>query len=551
MTNVDTQHSMDDQSVVEVLRQLEARLARVETHLGLPPLEAAVPSVATAFTPAPVEERGGIEQRIGEFGLAWVGSIVLFLGLVFLMTYLFILGHPLSASGLGYLAAGGMFLLARYWRATIPHISRLTLNSGFLLLFYTTMRLHFFSSSPLLGNAYIALALLLLVVALELWVAWRTQAQTLAGLALLSGMLAALLIDRTHVGLPLLVALCGLAVWLTLRRQWPRLLLTSIIAVYAAHLLWLLSNPLLGHPLQGVAQHQNNLVYLFLYAALFAVATLLQPGDVTTDVAALGALLLNCLGFNVLTLLVVLTHFQQRYATVYLCVAALFLLLSITQWLRTHQQFVPAVYACFGFMALSVAIYNYTDSPAAFFWLSLQSLLVVSLALWFRSKLLVVINALIFSGILLVYLVTAPASNLVNFTFLLVAHATARILNWQQERLTLRTDALRLVYLGFAFFLVLYALYQAVPSQYVTLSWTAASVTYFALSHLLHNVRYRWMAMGVLLVAVPYLFLIDLARLALEYRIVAFLFLGVMVLGISLFYTRIRQLLGKSENAHH
>src|SRR5205085_9919674 len=179
--------------------------------------------------------------------------------------------------------------------------------SGLLLLFYATMRLHFFSANPLIGNVYVVFGLLLSVVTLQLWLAILQHSQTLAGQALLSGLFLALLIDRTHIGLPLVALVCALAVYLKLRRAWQRLLLTTIIFAYVTHLLWLLNNPLLGHPLQGVAEHQYNLVYLFLYAALFACATLFHQGDLSTDASAIGALLLNCLGFSVLTLLVVLT----------------------------------------------------------------------------------------------------------------------------------------------------------------------------------------------------------------------------------------------------
>jgi uncharacterized membrane protein len=68
------------------------------------------------------------------------------------------------------------------------------------------------------------------------------------------------------------------------------------------------------------------------------------------------------------------------------------------------------------------------------------------------------------------------------------------------------------------------------------------------LSYLLRNIKYRWMAMGALLVTVLYLFLVDLARLDPRFRVAAFLFLGLMALVISLFYTRIRHLLGKRGN---
>jgi uncharacterized membrane protein len=126
----------------------------------------------------------------------------------------------------------------------------------------------------------------------------------------------------------------------------------------------------------------------------------------------------------------------------------------------------------------------------------------------------------------------------ISFTFAFIALATARIMNWQRERLTLKTDIFRNIYLVAAFFTVLYALYHAVPTQYITLSWTAFAVVYFMLSVVLSNVKYRWMAILTILVSSLRLFLVDFARLETGYRVIAFLFFAIIALGVSIYYTK-------------
>ncbi|MBM3792402.1 MAG: DUF2339 domain-containing protein, partial [Acidobacteria bacterium] len=184
-----------------------------------------------------------------------------------------------------------------------------------------------------------------------------------------------------------------------------------------------------------------------------------------------------------------------------------------------------------------------------FLWLALQSLLVVSMSLWFRSRLLVVLNSLIFLGILLAYLAVSPVSDAVNFGFAFVALASARIMNWQKERLTLKTEMLRNVYLAVLLGMMLYALGHALPQNYTALAWTAAAAAYFLLSLLLHNIKYRWMSVLTLLATVLHLIFVDLRHLEPGYRVAAFLFLGVMALTISLFYTKLRSMLAKTETA--
>lgn len=554
MAYSEIEHDLDEDRIREAVRKLALRIARVEEHLGLSPLQttASLPEPLSRRADTPLDrsleyESAGLELRFGEFGLAWIGTGVFFLGIVFLMGYAQGFGYFRLATALGYVASVGLYLLSRVWQSSLRHLSRLSVNSSLLLLYYTTMRLGFFSPDPVIPNRYIALALLLSVVALQLWLALLRDSQFLAGMAITLGMTSALLIDRTHVGLPVVVVVSAVAVQIAIKRGWQHLITLAIVLAYTAHLMWLLSNPLVGHPAHAVADHQFNLVYLFLYATIFSWPALQRKQ--TQEAAYTGFLVTsNCIGFSVLAGLAVLTHFQRIYAPVYLGVGAFFLLLSAVQWLRQHRELMPAIYACFGHLSLSISIYGYTGIPAGFLWLSLQSLVVVSMALWYRSRTLVVMNSLIYVSILLVYFAFSPGSDWVNFSFALVALATARVMNWQKERLTLRTDMLRNAYLVIAFILVLYALHRAVPSRYVTLSWTVAAVVYFLLSYLLRSIRYRWMAISAMLVTVVYLFLVDLARLDSRFRAVAFLVLGLAALIVSLYYHKARGPLGGGSN---
>ena len=78
----------DGKDLYKVLESLEARIARLETHLDLASslsAEAAAPviridpgpstsSIEVSDSPEAQPARPGLEHRIGEFGLAWVGS---------------------------------------------------------------------------------------------------------------------------------------------------------------------------------------------------------------------------------------------------------------------------------------------------------------------------------------------------------------------------------------------------------------------------------------------------------------------------------------------
>ena len=414
------------------------------------------------------------------------------------------------------------------------------LSCSLMLLYYATMRLHFFSGVALVSARSVAVLLVLLIVALQFYFALRRASQALAGMAMVLALLTAALGGRTHLTLPL-IALCAIVgVYLAVSRRWWRLLNATVVLVYLSHFLWLLNNPVLDQPLRVVKEPQFNLVYLFSYALVFALPPLLAKDKRPDQSLSEPPLVLNCLGLFVVASIVMLAQYRPGFEVVCLVLAAFFLSLSAVFWKNFRQEFIPAVYACSGYLSLSLAIYGYEGIPGAYLWLSLQSLLVVSMALWFRSKILVVLDSLIYVGILLAYVGGSPTSDLANFSFALVAFASARVMNWQKQRLTLRTELLRNVYLTISMVFLLYALYRAVPNQYVTLSWTVVAVAYFQLSIMLRNLKYRWMAMSTLLATVVYLFLVDLGRLSLTYRVAACLFLGLMALAISLFYSRIR-----------
>jgi len=114
---------------------------------------------------------------------------------------------------------------------------------------------------------------------------------------------------------------------------------------------------------------------------------------------------------------------------------------------------------------------------------------------------------------------------------------SARIINWQKTRLNIKTDLIRNLYLIEGFLMVMFALYHGLPKQFVTLSWTVAALIYFLLSFLLRNIKYRYMALGTMACAAIYLFIVDLASIGIIYRVLALLFLAVVSIGISIYYS--------------
>jgi hypothetical protein len=547
MNQPDESRPQISEEIGETLRRLEARIARIEAYLQLGPLpeveaeHAFRPGMVTPSIETEEEKEAALERKIGEFWLARVGIVALLFGTAFFIAYPISFLPPLVHSLIGYLAVAGLFAASHFWRTTYPYLSRILFGGGLILLYYATLRLHFFTDHPIIANKAVALITLSIVVGVHFYFAAQRKSELLAGIAIFLGYVTALMGDAAHFTLPMIAVTSAAAIYFLLKYRFQTIVLLSVVLAYLTHLLWLLGNPILGHPLQAVAEHQHNLVYLFLYAAIFALPNLWREEESYSDVTKFLLPLLSGAGFYGMALLVAITFFSAERAGLNFLISAFFLVAAILGWVLRRSRLATSIYACFGYVALSAAIFARFETPQYFIWLGWQSLLVISTAIWFRSKIVVVANTLIYVGIFLAYLIAAPSTAAVNASYAIVALLSARLLNWKTERLALKTELMRNAYLASAFVIIPYGLYHAVPKNYVSLSWLGAAVFYFIMSLILKNKKYRWMAIMTLFLVVIYVFVMDMARLEAGYRILSFLALGVVLLVISLLYARSRK----------
>ena len=399
------------------------------------------------------------------------------------------------------------------------------------------MRLHFFSELPLLSNKLISVILLLLLVAFQVYRSLRERSQVIGTLSVAFALTTAILADSTHFLLPLVTLTAAMSVYYYYRFKWEPLLVLTILLTYISYFLWLFGNPLLGHQMQMITDYHYCIIYLLCLGACFSAVALFRRVDVLSDDFLTGAIVINGVMFTILLFLVTLRFFGTGYVTLFAiltlsCLIYSTILKSVSDW-----NFASAFYALYGFMAMSISLYGLFGLPRVFLLLSVQSLLVVSMALWFRNRLIVIMNSLLFLVILIIYLSSAKSIDGVNFSFAIVSLISARIINWKRSRLQIKTDLIRNLYMIEGFLMVLYSLYHAVPGQFVTLSWTMAALLYFLLSFVLKNVKYRYMALGTMICTAFYLFIVDLAKIEILYRVLAFLFLAAISIGISMYYS--------------
>jgi hypothetical protein len=526
------------------LQALELRLSKLESTVSISerdplyyPEDQASTTSGSVSSVTSDEDEKGLESQIGRFGLAWLGNIVLLFGIIFLTQYLMNFGHQFMSAILGYLTAAAIFSLAEYIKKTNTHLAFMFKMNAQVLLFYITIKLHFFSASPIISDKSISLILLLLIIAFQTYVSIRNKSQSFAVLAVIFTITAAILSDTTHFMLPLLTLISAVTVYFLYRYKWEPLIIVTIFLSYIAYFLWLFGNPLMGHPMEYISEQHMGVIYLFGMGAIYSTVILFRNKGESTDDFLAGVTFTNGIMFTLLLLLVVLKFYSSSYVFIFAVITICCLIYSTIIHMKSNWNFASAFYALYGFMALSIALYGIYGFPKVYLLLSVQSLIVVSMALWFRNRLIVVMNSLLFLTILLIYFVSSDSITSVNFSFALIALISARVINWKRDRLKIETDLIRNLYMIEGFLMMLYALSHGVPKQFVTLSWTTAALLYFGVGYMLKNVKYRYMALGTMICAAVYLFLVDLARIEIIYRVLALLSLAAISIGISIYYT--------------
>jgi uncharacterized membrane protein len=529
--------------------RLEERLARMEAQwaqaAGVPgspvPREDSPKLAAVEPVPPATGDDDEFEFEVGQNWFAVVGILVLALGAAFMLLQPFAQLPAVVPSLAGGVVAAGLFLLAHLWQRAFELVASYLRGAGMALLYFATLRLYFFGAQHVLGTESLAsCAPLVLAVAINLAIGWRRESPWLTGLALLTGYATALAIGSAWFVLGAVTLLSALVVFLSHRARWPKLGLVGIPLGYVTYLIWAMGNPIRGGAFHFTAEPAVAPVFVLAVGVIFAAASLLRPDRDTEEAGPCLSALLNC-GLGYLLFFVhTVAAFTPDLTAAHGLASTVYLGLAVVFWVREHSRVSTFFYAMTGYGALSVAIMKASAVPEVFVWLSLQSVVVAATAVWFRSRFIVVANFLIYVAIILGYVFVSKTETGISVGFGLVALVSARILNWQKDRLELKTELMRNAYLVGAFLVFPYALYHLVPGRHVGIAWVSLALGYYVLNLIVQNRKYRWMGHVTLLLTTCYLVIVGTRRFEPFYRIASFLVLGTVLLIVSLSFTRWR-----------
>ncbi len=525
--------------ILNYLRNIDDRVSKIEERINIQP--STVESTEPVIKESQVEikkDDEGLEERIGQFWLPRIGIVVFIVGFAFFL----ILPHEglpaILPSLLGYFFTAVLFGLSKYWKNSLPLLSGYLISSGFVSLYLSSMRLYFFGFEKAIDSFTVIIILLLIVTAINLVTAFRKNSTNLAGLGITLGFVTAILSDGSYSIFLIITAISIVVVLFKLKNKSNFILFYGITLAYLTHLIWFINNPFLGHSLQTVSEPEINLLFILVYVLIFSFAYLFSGKEEEDDYVSASGSLFNSGGGYGLFILITLLITPSAFSFYQFIAAFVLITIAVIYWVKINNKYSTFFYAMFGYVALSVAIIGQFEKPDYFIWLCWQSLFVVSTAVWFRSKFIIVANFIIYLMMFFGYLIVAESAGGISLSFGIVALISARILNWKKDQLELKTEQMRNAYLLSALFIIPYALYQMFPGGYVSLSWIAIAIIYYALSVILKNVKYRWMALATYFLTVLYVFIYGITSTETLLKIISFLVLGATLIIISLVYTR-------------
>ncbi|MBU0561633.1 MAG: hypothetical protein KJ799_03940 [Bacteroidetes bacterium] len=529
---------LDNLQIIDYLKDLDQRISRIEMKLSIGSQFSKDSGLAVKDAGVRKEES---DFHVGEYWFANLGIIVLAIFFLFLILKPYEGINQFLPTAFGYVAVFGLVALSMFWRESFGVMSQYLFGSGLLVLFISTLRLFYFTPNPALENKILEAALLLIISLGIVLLSLKRNSVYLNLLGLLLLCASSLFIGYSYAVFIILAIVSALSVYFYKTSKFVQIpyLLFGIFITYFTHLLWALSNPFFSNQLIIVSEPKANLLFLIIYMVIYSFSLLNKNGE-TNEGLEVSISFINVIGCYILFFIINYFGFAESIFIYHVLFSVVALFLANLYWVKSKSKYSTYIYSFTSFASLSIAFLAAIDSPTVFIPLIWQSVIVIAFGIYFHSKSIVASNFGIFFIIFLAYLLSADTYNYASVSFGIIALISARLLNWQRDRLTLKTEFMRNIYLFIAFFSIPYMLIKSFPMEYIGISLIILASIYYFLSIILKTYKYRWMAHFTLLGTMVYVFAFALSELDITFQIITLLALSITLIAVSIFFTKMR-----------
>ena len=420
MSSKSKDHSSEE--LFNYLKNLDERISKIEQKLQISVnyenkelLDLNVNETIVELSSEEKEER--LEFQIGQFWLAKLGILIFFIGVAFLMSFPFKHIPVIVDIIFGYAFCVVVYFISIHWRDIYSHLSDYLLGGGLFLFYFTTLRMHFFGNGILISETPVEVILLSVTVAIILFISIKRKSNYLILLSLILGYVTALVSNNPYSVFGFLTLLSLFTVYFKLKYNWHTFIFAGIFLTYFSHFLWFMNNPVLGNTLQPVQGPSINLIFLLIYAVIFASGERLRKSPFPENATVVFSSILNAGGCYFLFFLITFVYKDASASLYHLIASIIFITIAIQFWLKEKSKSSTFIYAMLGYFALTVAIIYEVKSPGFFILLCWQSIIVLSTAVWFRSKYIVLANFVIYILIFVTYLILEGKLSTTSLSF--------------------------------------------------------------------------------------------------------------------------------------
>lgn len=534
----------DLSNLVKLINKIDARLTRIESELSVrqyEPEEESKFEEISEIDSTREEKDEEVEFRFGQKWFAKFGIVAFLLAILNLI----VLPLPQISSSLIIIIGSmiGLILVASPFvvRNKIKEFSGYLFGSGIIILYFTILKLHYFTEAPMIENLNTLLINQYFISLVALIYAILKKSQFLTALCFLLLNLTSLFANTVYAVHLSILVITFLAVTFSKKYNWDGLLNFSFVINIFTQLLWYLNNPLLGNQINIEAGKSYSVIITLITIAVYGFGRVKSfTNEIEEGTAITRSIIVSVFGYLLSFYMVFRLNSNLFFATNIL-IALLFILIASYHYVKIQSKIVTFIYSMVGYASLSIGIVSYFGIPTNFVLLCWQSVLVVSTALWFRSKFIVVANFFIFLSILIANFIIGNGLNASSLNFGIVALVSARIINWQKNRLGLETQNLRNAYLILATIINPVIIYQILPGQYVGIAWIGLAFLYYVLGKILANKKYRLMSTFTLVVSLIYSVIYGLTAGEAIYKVISFVVVSIALIIMSVIYSKTKR----------
>ncbi|MDO8512464.1 MAG: DUF2339 domain-containing protein [bacterium] len=249
------------------------------------------------------------EFEIGQKWFSVVGVVLLFLGILFLVTYMFKFFGPGGKVVLSYAVGGVLFGVAILTWKKYQQFAQIVAAGAWGVVYLATYAMYFFSATKIITSPALELFLLAFVVVSLLVFALFEKSRLFVALALILATLTTILSPLSLFSIIGSVIIVAGVVIIARFMPWEALLLPGTLGAYLSYIFWSIKvGGLL--PGQGGGLFEKNflgLICLIIIWALIVAGIIFSRGNEKSEIP----------NFNVITLLI------SSFATVFFGLAAL------------------------------------------------------------------------------------------------------------------------------------------------------------------------------------------------------------------------------------